>query len=164
MGKSYTELLVCSSKPELTWLHSASVGSLIEFLVITGFGVNMVSNLSTTSISSVSKDDMANREDDIGRIVTMLISRSFEMNYVICIHCESTFMKHYTDRITASLCSLVSLLKDGWWIKNPFIYLEIWKYIRSVMLQQVRPSHALSYTLLNNCRKLTGGVCSCPRL
>ncbi|KAF8251783.1 hypothetical protein K440DRAFT_637026 [Wilcoxina mikolae CBS 423.85] len=78
VGTSYTELLVCSSKPELTWLHSASVGSVIELLVITGFGVNInrTPNISSVSIFSASKDDTANREEEIGRIVTVLVNRN----------------------------------------------------------------------------------------
>jgi hypothetical protein len=117
VGKSYQPLLLASAKPELTWLHSASVGSLIELLVITGFGVNRTPNISSLSI--ISRDEIAHREDEVGNIITVLMKRSCEMVYVV-----------------SGLCGLIPLVSAEWWKKNPFVYLDVWSYMRSMMLQQ----------------------------
>lgn len=76
--------MVLALNPELTWLHSATVASLTELLVVTGFGVNRTPNISATNVASASKDEISSRENQIGQILTALMDRSFEKSYLIC--------------------------------------------------------------------------------
>ena len=69
---SYGDLLVCSPKPELAWLHSASVVTVVELLVLTGFG-------ASPSFASAA----APKADEIGQLVTALLKPSFERGHVL---------------------------------------------------------------------------------
>ncbi|KAA8898917.1 hypothetical protein FN846DRAFT_961556 [Sphaerosporella brunnea] len=113
---SYQALFLASAEPGLIWLHSASVGALIELLVVTGLGAKRTSIMA---LPLAPRDDCAHRENEIGRIVTVLMKCSFEMAY-----------------ITGGLCGMVSFLGTEWWSKNPFLYLEVWASMRTVILHQ----------------------------
>jgi hypothetical protein len=78
VGKPYTALLISSSNPELVWLHSASVAAIIELLAVTGFG-----NITQSQTDfSTPKDPTKITSDEIGKVVLVVMKRSYEMCFM----------------------------------------------------------------------------------
>ncbi|KAI5804325.1 hypothetical protein EDC01DRAFT_413969 [Geopyxis carbonaria] len=105
-------------------MHSASVASLIELLVVLGFGATKQLELSkSTTVGSRGFNASILPEViqmEIGSLTQLLTGGGvYEMSYTI-----------------SSLCSLVSWISDEWWIKNPFRYFELSSILRNVVLLQ----------------------------
>jgi hypothetical protein len=81
VGQPFTELLLSSPKPELTWIYSASIATVIELLVVTGFGSNRTPTLSVTDVSV--PDGLPNKDKEIGSLVILIMTRAFDMSYML---------------------------------------------------------------------------------
>lgn len=85
--QEYRSLLIGSPKPELVWIHAASVGAACEIIVALGFGVDrtpassVCDNVSIYSIRCMTENM---RDQLVMELVAKLIGNNFEMSYVIC--------------------------------------------------------------------------------
>lgn len=85
--QEYKSLLIGSSRPELVWVHAASVGAACEIMMVLNFGVETtpLSGASdNVSIHSVRCITGHMRDHMVMELVAKLIGGSFEMSYVIC--------------------------------------------------------------------------------
>lgn len=76
-----------SSKPELVWIHAASVGAACQIIIVLEFGVETTPTSSvsdSTSVHSVKCMTGQMRDSMAMELVTKLIGHRFEMLYLIC--------------------------------------------------------------------------------
>lgn len=85
--QEYRSLLIGSSRPELVWIHAASVGAACEIIIALEFGVDSTPASSVSdNISIYSVRCMTgNMKDQLAmELVTKLIGDGFGMSYIIC--------------------------------------------------------------------------------
>ena len=118
MQKLHTNILLASEKPELAWIHSASVASLLELLIVTSFGVPLISTPARNYNPFLSACmSFETRTLEGGKILQLLLGRAYEMSF-----------------ITSSLCNLAIMLPLSFWPQHPSTYLELTSYIRHILL------------------------------
>lgn len=87
VNQEYKSLLLGSSRPELVWMHAASVGAVCEILILTRFGVDTTPVVSVRdNINIPSARGMTEQDKNKGamKLILRLVGHTFEMSYVIC--------------------------------------------------------------------------------
>lgn len=85
--QEYRSLLIGSSRPELVWVHAASISAACEIVMALNFGVETTPSSSVSdniSIHSVRCITGHMRDQMVMELVAKLIEGSFEMSYVVC--------------------------------------------------------------------------------
>lgn len=85
--QEYRSLLIGSSRPELVWIHAASVGAACEIIIALEFGVDSTPASSVSdniSIYSVRCMTENMRDQLVMELITKLIGDGSGMSYVIC--------------------------------------------------------------------------------